>query len=541
MIHSACGVSYSQFSVFPVRTPSQSLPESRRVPRHIVRNLPGECSGILKPAERMESTNRGLLQLTSDTLVYGIGGAALRFVPLLLTPLLTRVLSPRDFGASESIGSLLLIVTTVVLLGTDSAANFLFFREDTESGRLSLSGTWIVLMSLCSTAASLLLLSINQLLLHLLNLSSADIVAFSLSILSIPFVVVCTVLLELQRLYFQPWRYVTVALASSLFQITCTLLLVVVLGVGLEGYFFAYLSANLFACIVGFLLSRGSIRVTFQWVVGARLLTFGAPLILASVGFWAISASNRLFVGHQSLDTLASFSAGAKVAQGLAFFLTAFLLAWGPFGPSIASQDNCRVIYARILFAYSGIASGLVLALAAFGPLLLHIVAPPGYAAGNQVVGLMAASAALYGAYQIVAIGVCLTGKSKHIAWTTLFGGGVTAAASPFLLSLLGMVGVAIASVLGSGVAVGSLYVVAQRCYAVEYKIKRVLGLPAVALVLTLPVSMGPLSTTSPAAHMGGLLAYGLFAAWYVCRAWHVAPLGWALRRFHRRPSISTL
>jgi len=67
--------------------------------------------------------------LTRDSLVYGLGMAGQKLIGLLLLPILTRVFEPAEYGASELIGLLQLMISYFVVLGNDAALHPLHLRH----------------------------------------------------------------------------------------------------------------------------------------------------------------------------------------------------------------------------------------------------------------------------------------------------------------------------------------------------------------------------------------------------------------------------
>jgi O-antigen/teichoic acid export membrane protein len=65
-----------------------------------------------------------VVRLAKHSAVYGLGGLVSRILAVLLLPLYTRYLAPRDYGAVETLVALSAVLVTVLRLGLPSA----FFR-----------------------------------------------------------------------------------------------------------------------------------------------------------------------------------------------------------------------------------------------------------------------------------------------------------------------------------------------------------------------------------------------------------------------------
>lgn len=432
------------------------------------------------------NTRRSLTQLSADTIVYGLSVVAFRLAPLLLTPLYTRMLTPPEFGANEIIASYTLIASTALILGTDAAANIYYFRDDSAEGRRQLVGSWLALIATIAMLATAVLFVLSPALLQLLSLDARDTLPLELATIGIPFIVVSAVLLEILRFSFARWRYVLTALASAVIMIVSGAILVGPARQGLQGVFESIILGYVASCAAGLWFNWPQLGFGRFWHHSQRLLRFGLPLTLAAVGYWGVNSANRLFLAHYSLVDLAIFAAGSKVSQAISFFTLAFSLAWGPYAPSIATSHDCRDVYARVLVLYSAVVSGLILALTVIAPAVLVLIAPASYQGGNAVVGLLAASIAVYGAYYIVSIGAYLTDRSIYLAWSTLLGGLASVAACAPLIGLSGSVGAAQAALIGSCVTVSCLYILAQRRYHIPFRLGLTLTFPSLAVTAAL-------------------------------------------------------
>ena len=79
--------------------------------------------------------------LWSDGLVYAVGTILARGIALLLLPLVTRALSPADYGALELIVTFGVLVNLIVPLETSQALARYWHERSDVSSRRRLAGT----------------------------------------------------------------------------------------------------------------------------------------------------------------------------------------------------------------------------------------------------------------------------------------------------------------------------------------------------------------------------------------------------------------
>jgi O-antigen/teichoic acid export membrane protein len=442
-------------------------------------------------------------QLSTQSLVYGLSGALTKVVGLIIVPLLLRIFTPADFGVIGLISAFTSILGAVLILGSDAAVGYYYFREGDEPGRRALLSTWFIFQFALNSVAGLALFVFAHPLTQLVLGAAQNDVYLRLTGAVFPLGSTFAYALEVLRLQMRPARYLAVSAVNVLSGLVLTLILVVALGLGLTGVYVASAMTNLVAFAAVAVSLRGSFRLRFSTPRLRALLSFGVPLVPITLAAWAIGTSNQFFIkAHTGVADVGLFSAGSKVAQIMFLAVTAFSLAWGPFAFSIAEEEDAPRTYARVLTFYVAVLGWLALALSLFAPLILEI-ARPSFFRAYQVVPPLALSYMVYGAYPIVAIGTSLSRKTIHLSWTTLVGAGVTIAGNALLVPLpyLALIGGALATLGGNLVLVGLVYWVSQRLYPIPYEPRKVGTCIAILgiLVLAGQVERAHFGPTSPA------------------------------------------
>jgi O-antigen/teichoic acid export membrane protein len=413
-------------------------------------------------------------QLSGQSLVYGLSGALAKLVALVIVPILIHILVPRDYGVIDQITSFSALIGAFLILGSDAAVAFYYYREQNEDGRRALLSTWLIFELVLNTVAGAVLFALARPLTNLLlgGISQSD---FYLKIVAVvlPLSATISYVLEVLRLQMRPGRYLFISATNVLSGMVLTLALVVWLRLGLEGVYIGSACTNVIAFVLAAITIRGSVGVTFSIERLRALLAYGVPLVPITVASWAIGLSSRFFIkAHSGLSDVGLFAAGNKVAQIMLLVVTAFTLAWGPFAFSIAQEHTARRTYAKVLTFYAAGVGGLALALTLYAPLILRFAAAPVYARAYQVVAPLALYYAVLGAYSIVAVGTSLSKKTIHLSWTTISAALVTLILNAVLVPLpyMALVGGALAMLIGQCLSVGLVYGVSQRLYPIPYE-----------------------------------------------------------------------
>ena len=92
----------------------------------------------------MSSMRAALKQLSSESLVYGLGQVSGRAVQLLLVPVLTRVLMQAEYGVSDLVFAYLQTAVLVLVFGMDGALARFFYQEPDREARIRMASSSLV-------------------------------------------------------------------------------------------------------------------------------------------------------------------------------------------------------------------------------------------------------------------------------------------------------------------------------------------------------------------------------------------------------------
>lgn len=418
-------------------------------------------------------------QLTGQSAVYGMAGALSKLVALVVVPILGHIFSNQDYGVIEQITAFSSLVGAFLILGSDAAIGFYYYREADDEGRHRLLSTWLIFqISMNCVVGAAIFAFAHPLTLLLLGRDAHNDSYLQIVAAVLPLSTTITFVLEVLRLQMRPAGYLLISAVSVLSGLALTLVLVVALRLGLLGVYIGSATTNVISFVMAMVLIRGSVRPAFSARRLRALLAYGVPLVPITIASWAITLSNRFFIqAHTGGSDVGIFAMGNKIAQIMFLFVTAFTLAWGPFAFSIAAERDARRTYAKVLTFYVAVMGWIALALSLFAPLILQLAVKPSYARAYQVVPPLALAYMVGGAYTIVAMGTSLSKRTIHLSWTTITAAAVTVLLNAILLPLpyMSLIGGALATLAGQLVSVGLVYWTSQRLYPIPFERGKVL------------------------------------------------------------------
>ncbi len=428
-----------------------------------------------------------LKRLAKHSAIYGLGGLVSRLLAVLLLPLYTSYLTPKDYGRVETLVALTAILVTLLRAGISNAFFRFYFDSSETAARLRVLRTsfWFTM-----TTATLGLVAgwiFAPWIADLLNLGPNQDGLVRAAFVGLWAQLNYEQLTALFRVEERSTAFVAASLANVLLTIATTILLVVVFDEGALGVIVGNFTGTLIVYLALLGYRREQLGLEFDRELLRRMNRFGLPLVPSGLALWTLNFSDRFFLAHlKGQDDVGRYSIGVRIASAMVLLLVAFRTAWPAFAYSIEDDREARRTYGFVLTYLLFIACWLSLALGVLAPWLVRLLArDPAFWPGAEVVAPLAFAGALWGGYTVLAIGI---GRMRRTQFNWVITG--SAAALDVVLNLLlvpryGIHGAATAAVSAFALMFTAMALYAQRIYPVPYQWRRVFTLLSVAVGLT--------------------------------------------------------
>lgn len=427
--------------------------------------------------------------LTKQTLVYGFGTVATRFITFLLLPVYTNVLAPADYGLAILVFAFAAFMNHIYNYGLDSA--FMRYYEDkgysTERGKILSTAIWMTLLS--STILTLLILLARKPIANLLLPGSEQHIFISYAAVILFFDCISRVPFALLRTEGKPFAFLGVRLINVLITLGLNIYLVAIRKVGVIGIFQSNIiaSAVMTAILYLFLLSR--LRKTFDGSLAQGMLLFGLPFIPVGLATAAMEMMNRYIVeNYLGLAAVGIFSAGYKLGIFMLLISTAFFYAWQPFFLKAGPGEESKILFARILKYFSLVALLFWVTLTLLMNEIVHFhigniyLIGPEYTGCEPMIPWILLGYVFQGINMVFLPGIYFQKKTRYLAYITVLAALVNIIANFILIPVLGIVGSAIAATIGYMTQAASTHFTSQKLYKIPYDYARfflIIGLAA--------------------------------------------------------------
>ena len=297
--------------------------------------------------------------LLGNTLVFALGGLAVKAVSLVLMPLYTTALTAGEYGTAELLNSAIEIVLPLLSLGVVEALYRFSIDDDVPKDEL-FAGSLVVLGGgvVCAGVAC----ALGRVLWNMEHAGSF-------------FVLFCSVCVfkattQLARGLGHVRRFVAYGLINALAMVVSTYLLLVRAHTGIEGYLWSYTIGYLVGGLAAFLGSaeyRLLAPFRVDRVLLRRMLVYSLPLVPNLLSWWLVSVSGRYVVLWGSgLAAAGLFTAASKMPSLINIVASVFQQAWQYSTAREIDSPDRGAFFGSVLRGYSLATlstAGLVIAL----------------------------------------------------------------------------------------------------------------------------------------------------------------------------------
>nr|WP_303769873.1 polysaccharide biosynthesis C-terminal domain-containing protein [Actinomyces oris] len=308
----------------------------------------------------MSTSHKGRMRLLlGNTLVFALGGLAVKAVSLVLMPLYTTALTAGEYGTAELLNSAIEIVLPLLSLGVVEALYRFSIDDDVRKDEL-FAGSLVVLGggALCTGV--------------LCALGSA---VWGMDHAGSFFVLFCSVCVfkattQLARGLGHVRRFVVYGLINALAMVVSTYLLLFRAHLGVEGYLWSFTIGYLVGGLVAF-LGSAEYRLLAPFRVDRallrRMLVYSLPLVPNLLSWWLVSVSGRYVVLWGSgLVAAGLFTAASKMPSLINIVASVFQQAWQYSTAREIDSPDRGAFFGSVLRGYSLATlttAGLVIAL----------------------------------------------------------------------------------------------------------------------------------------------------------------------------------
>lgn len=420
------------------------------------------------------ATERGTRKegdLLKNSAIYLLSNILNAAIPFFLLPVLTRYLTPAEYGVVAMFQVLLVFLAAFTGLSVHGAANRKYFDQDEGVNLPVYIGNCVLILAASTFLALLIVWLFRAPLAGLTGLPGSWLLAAVL-VSGASFLV--QLLLGQWQVRARSRPYGVFQVSQSLVNLLLSLLLVVGLGWGwggrLWGQSLAVLGFGLAALVL--LYTTGQLRVRWRPDYLRGALLFGAALIPHVVGLAMLNALDRVIIQqHLGLEQTGIYMVAVQLGMAMVIVADAVNKAYVPWLYARLKADDPRV-KRRIVsgtYLYFAAAQLAALGVALVAPWFVPWFAGPEYAEAGRVLGWLALGQAFNGMYLMVTNYIFYSQRMMKLSLVTVVSGALDLALVYLLVESHGIVGAAVAFAIAMGFRFVMTWVVAQRLHPMPW------------------------------------------------------------------------
>ena len=377
-------------------------------------------------------------------------------IPFILLPILTRYLSPEEYGEVAMFQTLLGALGAFVGMTFVGAANRKFYDSNLEKNELAeFIGSCVQLISISAVVVFSVFFLFRSNFSEWLSLKPS----YVLFAVVVSF---CTVIIALRLGQWQVQKkaidYGALQISQSLLNMLLSLLLVVALLKGAAGRIDAQIVTGLVFVLIAFILLKkdGLLKVTvWRKEYLAEALRFGVPLMPHLAGGFLLNSVDRFVINDElGLAEAGIYMVAVQLTAAVGIVFDAINKAYVPWLferlKADVHKEKQKIVKLTYLW-FLCIILGVVLAFF-IGPWLVVLVAGEKYAQAGEVIGWLALGQGFQGMYLMVTNYIFFSKKTGLLSVASISSGFINLLLLIVFVRILGLQGAAIAFALSMGI-----------------------------------------------------------------------------------------
>ncbi|MFG6106700.1 oligosaccharide flippase family protein [Leptothoe sp. EHU-05/26/07-4] len=399
-------------------------------------------------------------------------------IPFIFLPILTRYLSPADYGLVITFKILLTIFSILIGVNTHGALTRTYFKLK----GLDFQKYLYNLLIICFSSFLLFLFitpisfKFNPLSIDMPQKWILFLILFSL------FEAFSKLLLSLWRAQEKSFSFGLFNILKALLNVALSALLIIHLKMNWQGRILGIIiTGSIFGLIALYKLWRNHISNDIFQIKSIDInhirnaLFFGLPLIPHALSGWMINYIDRFFIASMiGMSEVGIYSVAYQIGNIIGILALSFNQAWSPFLFKQLSKNNNQVKLniVRFTYAYFLIICILAISLSLFFSVIAPFVVGKAFQCATQYVIWVALGYAANGMYFMIVNYIFYAEKNYYLTLITLFSALVNIILNYVLIIYNGAIGAAQATTITYAITFLLSWHVAKQVYAMPWNLR---------------------------------------------------------------------
>ncbi len=428
-----------------------------------------------------------LKRLMRMVIGYGAVQWAGPFLSLIFTPIITRALTPGDYGVADYLVTMVSALSTLALMGLPSALTTHFNdRPEALDWQRTVIGSAFVLVAISGLLFGTGLLVFAPFLTAHVPILGPYTALIRLMAITMIVGLTGSVLVTAAQAALRVRFGMIFSLITIVGTVVGNILFIVVWQLGVTGMILTSVTTGLCTWLASLYLMRHMIGRPAP-VVMRILFRSGMILLPTVIAYWALQVSDRLFLGQMvSESELGYYAIANRMAALVGVAMAPVYAAWTPLALAVQHKPGSIARYVDISRYLIVIVLAMGLGIGLFSTEILLVLTRPAYLPAAPYVGFLAYVYIFSGFGAVLTTGALMGKQLASVTGAVIAGAIVNTALNFLLIPRYALWGATLATVIGFGVPQLILYLGLRIRYPIPYPVGRFMAALGVQLVLML-------------------------------------------------------
>ncbi|SNB45050.1 lipopolysaccharide biosynthesis protein [Geobacter sp. DSM 9736] len=411
-------------------------------------------------------------ELCKSASIYTLSRIINAAIPFLIMPVLTRYLTPTDYGIVAMFGILVGIVSPFVGLSLHGAVSVKYF-DNTELNLPKYIGNCVFVLLASTVLVSGVMWLFSEPIAKLSSfptewLWAVVLVAFAQFI--------SLIALTIWQVENKPARFGAFQNLQVLVNVGLSVFFVVVMGRGWQGRLEGQIVTLVFFAAIALVLLRKNGWLKYDFDRGAirHALAFGVPLIPHALGVLLIMQTDRIFLTNMAgIATAGIYSVAYQFGSIIDLGASSFNQAYAPWLyrqlPEINDEGKRRIV--RMTYAYFVFVFFAAILLSTVVPFFLSFYVGKDFIGAQAYIFWICLGFSFSAMYYMVTNYIFFAGKTGILAWVTFISAMLNIGFNYLFIKLNGPVGAAQASALTFSISFVLTWILSAKVYPMPWNL----------------------------------------------------------------------
>lgn len=325
-------------------------------------------------------------------------------IPFLMLPILTRFLSPNDYGILATFVAMMGITDIIVALESPSAVSMGYFNQERDFNFSKYTFNALIINLMAFLMLFVILFFLKSFISQRLSIPANW-------LLLLPLMAICSVIFDIPVKLFvfqqKNLSYAIARVSSSLLEVILSVFFIIFLGLTWQGRVLGIaINQIIFFAVGAFLLFKSRLlpfSIDYKYI--KDIFHYSVPIVFHSLGFTIITATDRFLLNRLvGLSATGLYSVGYSISAVIGFFTGALSLAWSPilYGRLACATQAVKVKLVQYTYSFFILIMAMAIVLILTAPYFLKFFVGERFYGASQFIFWIALGQAIHGLYMLV-------------------------------------------------------------------------------------------------------------------------------------------